>query len=165
MWIQFINPLSMDIMDSLNLHTQKKLSKRNTITKCGCNSLVLFQWTNEFTKFSLSYDEWNQWIQSKSNENTWRIRTHSSENTWWIRMHSCKSIWCTGMHSSEITWPNRDTFCCSENVNVKTMTEDDLKNGRTDPTLILTTDWFAVTSGVRGKWVAKWRCFFYITLT
>jgi hypothetical protein len=25
MWIQFINPLSMDIMDSLNLHTQKNL--------------------------------------------------------------------------------------------------------------------------------------------
>jgi len=44
-----------------------------TFTKLGCS---LHSLTNEFITSSLFLIHYNQWIQSKSNEITWRARTH-----------------------------------------------------------------------------------------
>lgn len=42
---------------------------KNTITKCGCTSLVVYvHWTNKFIRFSLGLVQWEEGIHSRSNE-------------------------------------------------------------------------------------------------
>jgi hypothetical protein len=50
-----------------------------TTTKCGCNSLILVQWTNDFNATPLGPIHWDQCIHSKSSESIWHIGSHFIE--------------------------------------------------------------------------------------
>jgi hypothetical protein len=52
---------------------QKK--KNWTLLQNECNSLVHVHWTSEFTASPLGPIHYDQWIHSKSNENTWCTKT------------------------------------------------------------------------------------------